>query len=78
MSIYIVKTTSSIPNYKVALIFLVHLICYAFRYNNMSRYIAKWMNKKVKATYNLEWREYVSRKAGTTYNLKQMEYLKLT
>ena len=34
--------------------------------------------KKVKATYNLEWREYVSRKAGTTYNLKQMEYLKLT
>ena len=44
----------------------------------MSRYIAKWMKKKVKATYNLEWREYVSRKAGTTYNLKQMEYLKLT
>ena len=44
----------------------------------MSRYIAKWMNQKVKATYNLEWREYVSRKAGTTYNLKHMEYLKLT
>ena len=63
---------------QVALIFLVHPFCYTSRYNNMSRYIAKWMNKKVKSTYNLKLREYVSRKAGMTYNLKQMEYLKLT
>jgi hypothetical protein len=28
--------------------FLVHLFCYTSRYNNMSRYIVKWMNKKSK------------------------------
>jgi len=28
-------------------------------YNNISRYIGKWMNKKIKAIYNLERMEYI-------------------
>jgi hypothetical protein len=37
---------------------LVHLFYYTSRYNNMSRSIAKWMRKKVKATYHLKRRGY--------------------
>jgi hypothetical protein len=46
----------------------------------MSKYIAKWMIRKVKATYNLERREYkrskmnVVKKIKSTYNLEWKAY----
>jgi len=51
------------------LTFLVHLFCYASTYNNMFRYVAKWTNKKVKATYNLKLREYFLIYIGLKLNI---------
>jgi hypothetical protein len=44
---------------EITLTLLVHLFYDASRYDNISRYIIKWMNKKVKMIYNLERRKYL-------------------
>jgi hypothetical protein len=57
---------------------LVHPFCYASRYNNMSRYIVKWM-KKIKTTYNLERRQYMvvkMNKYSVAFFFKQKETIK--
>jgi len=50
--------TSSIPDYKSFWLFwYIYFVMY-LDIHYISTYIAKWMyKKKVKATYNLEWRE---------------------
>jgi hypothetical protein len=39
-------STPFLLNYKLLWIFLIHLFYYVSKYNNMSRYIVKWMNQK--------------------------------
>jgi hypothetical protein len=54
-------------------LFSVHSFYYTSRYNNISRYITKWM-KKIKTTYNLEWRKY-KKNMGSIIIEKRNNYL---
>ena len=45
-------------------------IFYISRYNNMSKYITKWMKRKIKITYNFKCREYVNGITASCYYCK--------
>jgi len=50
--------TASVPNYKSVLHFWFIPFCCVSKHIIISRCIAKWIYQKLKATYNLEWKEY--------------------